>query len=147
MKRALLATLIICSVVTLIHYQVTEAQVIEPTKPAASTTQFSALMRMKLEKANGILEGLSVENYDQIATNANEMKLLSLESGWNSIQTKEYAEQSRDFRRACDSIASAAQQNDLGRAALGYVSLTVRCVDCHTYMRNQAKRSAPKPKD
>jgi hypothetical protein len=63
------------------------------------------------------------------------MKLLSMESGWNVIQTKEYTTQSRDFRRTCDLISEAAAEKDMSRAALGYVAMTVRCVECHTYMR------------
>jgi hypothetical protein len=51
------------------------------------------------------------------------------------IQTEEYRKQSEDFRRACDSIERAAKAKDVNRAALGYVALTVRCVECHTYMR------------
>ena len=104
-----------------------------------SSSQFSALMRLKLEKAKGLLEGLSLEDHALIAKSAHEMRLLSLESGWNVIQTKEYADQSRDFRRACDSIIDAAENEDIGRAALAYVSLTVRCVECHSYVRKQPK--------
>jgi hypothetical protein len=58
-----------------------------------------------------------------------------MESGWNVIQTEEYATQSRDFRRTCNLIAEAAGEKDISRAALGYVAMTVRCVECHAYMR------------
>ena len=36
-------------------------------------------------------------------------------------------------------IVDAAEEKDLGRATLGYVALTVRCVECHSYMRRQRK--------
>ena len=100
--------------------------------PAAKITP---LMQLKLEKSKVILEGLALEDYDKIGKNARSLKLLSMESGWNVIQTKEYATQSRDFRRTCDLIAEAAADKDIGRAALGYVAMTVRCVECHAYMR------------
>ncbi|TWT87787.1 hypothetical protein [Stieleria varia] len=93
------------------------------------------LMRMKLDRAKDILEGLTIEDYDKIASNARSLRLLSMEAGWNVVQTEEYRRQSQDFRRACDAIEKAAQAKDINRAALSYVALTVRCVECHTYMR------------
>lgn len=98
-------------------------------------TKLTPLMRMKLDKSKAILEGLALEDYGKIASNARSLRLLSTESGWNVIQTPEYAAQSRDFQRAADLIADAAEKKDIHRAAMGYVAMTVRCVECHTYMR------------
>ncbi|MEM8665987.1 MAG: hypothetical protein AAGG48_00620 [Planctomycetota bacterium] len=106
-------------------------KVVEEKKPP----KVDPLMQLKLETSKKILEGLALEDYDMIAKNARSLKLLSLEAGWNVIQTEEYATQSRDFRRSCDLIEKAAKEKEIGRAALGYVALTVRCVECHSYMR------------
>lgn len=101
----------------------------------APRTNLNPLMQMKLDKSKLILEGLTLEQFDKIGKNASSLKLLSMESGWNVIQTEEYAAQSRDFQRTCDVIAEAAEQKDISRATLGYVAMTVRCVECHAYMR------------
>lgn len=98
-------------------------------------TQLTPLMHMKLDKAKAILEGLTMEDFEKISSSARSLRLLSMESGWNVIQTQEYAVQSEDFRRSADLIAEAASDKDIHRAALGYVALTVRCVECHSYMR------------
>ena len=100
------------------------------------------LMQMKLEKSKTILEGLTLENFDKIGQNARSLRLLSTESGWNVIQTEEYATQSRDFQRTCDMIAEAAAEKDISRATLGYVAMTVRCVECHAYMRKYKAEQA-----
>jgi hypothetical protein len=63
--------------------------------------------------------------------------LLSLESGWKMLQTEEYVKQSLEFRRTANVITEAARDNNLERAALGYVALTVRCIECHGYLRKQ----------
>ena len=97
--------------------------------------RLSPLMRMKLERSKNILEGLALEEFEKISTNAQALSLLSLESGWNVVQTEEYATQSRDFRRTTKIISDAAKEKDLGRASMGFVALTVRCVECHSYMR------------
>ncbi|MCA9135434.1 MAG: hypothetical protein KDB00_01710 [Planctomycetales bacterium] len=93
------------------------------------------LMRRKLDRAKNILEGLTLEQFDKIASNARSLRLLSMEAGWNVVQTEEYRKQSEDFRRACDSVEKSADAKDIHRAALAYVALTVRCVECHSYMR------------
>lgn len=120
-----------------------EAQTPEPSQRFGAPKQddgFNAkavkpLMRQKLDRAKSILEGLTLEQYDKIASNARSLKLLSTEAGWKVLQTKEYEQQSNDFRRACDLLEKAAKEKDINRAALSYVSLTVRCVECHNYMR------------
>lgn len=110
----------------------------DPPAPAPAK-KVAPLMQMKLDRSKAILEGLALEEYDKIAKNARALKLLSLESGWNVLQTKEYASQSSEFRRNCDLIAEAAADKDIHRAALGYVAMAVRCVECHAYMRKHRK--------
>lgn len=105
------------------------------------------LMRMKLEKSKAILEGLTLEDYDKVASNARSLRLLSTESGWNVIQTREYADQSRDFQRAADLVVEAAEEKDIHRATMGYVAMTVRCVECHSYMRKHREELIKLPSE
>ncbi len=130
MKRLLFCMFGIATVVGLLR-----ADPPQSSNQDSPPSNLTALMHMKLEKSKAILEGLTLEDFDKIKTNARSLRLLSLESGWNVIQTPEYESQSLDFRRATDLIAQAAEENDIHRATLGYVGLTVRCVECHTYMR------------
>ncbi|QEG40567.1 hypothetical protein [Roseimaritima ulvae] len=108
----------------------------DPPVPTDPPNKLTPLMRMKLERSKAILEGLTLEQFDKIASNARALRLLSHESGWNVIQTEEYEAQSIDFRRSLKVIEKAAEDEDISRAALGYVSATVRCVECHRYMRS-----------
>lgn len=106
----------------------------DPPKPKPSH-RVTPLMQMKLEKSKAILEGLALEDFEAVAKNARSLKLLSLESGWNVLQTEKYSIQSQEFRGAADLIAEAAGEKNISRATLGYVNMTVRCVECHSYMR------------
>ena len=103
--------------------------------PLLNSSQVKPLMRMKLERAKNVLEGLTMEDFEKVRSNAAALKVLSLESGWNLYQTTKYRKQSEDFRRSIDGIVESANDKDINRAALGYVSLTVRCVECHNYLR------------
>ena len=95
------------------------------------------VMQLKLDYSKAVLEGLALEDYQKIAENSQKLGLLSLESGWKILQTEEYVKQSREFRRTANVISEAARENKLERAALGYVALTVRCIECHGYLRKQ----------
>ena len=96
-----------------------------------------AFMRRKLEHSKAILEGLAIEDFDLIRKNSQGPKLMGLESNWNLLQTEEYLDQSREFRRTVDAIHEAAEKENLESAALRYVTLTVQCVECHKYLRSQ----------
>ena len=92
-------------------------------------------MRLKLKYAEGILEGLAIEDFEMIAKNSQDMSLISLDSTWNVLMTDEYAKQSAEFRRTANSLTRAADDKNLDGAALAYVGMTLRCVNCHKYVR------------
>lgn len=98
-------------------------------------TDLGHFMELKLEHTKGILEGVTTEDFEMIAKEAQLLKGLSLESSWNVHTTQEYLEQSSDFRRTLQVITDAAHERNLDRAALGYIDLTVRCLECHRYLR------------
>ncbi|MEM9826460.1 MAG: hypothetical protein AAF958_07715 [Planctomycetota bacterium] len=95
------------------------------------------VMRAKLDSAKDILEGLTLEDHDKVAAAAEKLRSLSLDAGWSVIQTERYRFESEEFRRNCQSIVEAAKRKDTGRVAVGYIAMTVRCVECHDYIRNR----------
>lgn len=102
-------------------------------------------MKAKLRHAQDVLEGLAIEDFDKIAKSAQEMSLLSRASNWQVLQTPKYVEHSEEFRRAVDRIIKAAKDGNLDAATLGYVELTMRCVDCHKYVRSSRIGARPLP--
>ena len=100
-------------------------------------------MRSKLDHSQKLLEGLTLEDYDDIAKHAQELSLLSLAASWQVLQTPEYAQQSLEFRRAADAVVSAAKKKNLDGAALAYVELTMKCINCHKYVRGTRMAARP----
>jgi hypothetical protein len=92
-------------------------------------------MRAKLTHSQNIVEGLAVENFDQIRKSAQELALLSHASNWDVYQTEEYVMQSKEFRRASEQLRDLAAKKNLEGAALGYMDVTMKCVNCHKYVR------------
>jgi cytochrome c556 len=92
-------------------------------------------MRAKLKHSQEIIEGLAVENFDQIAKNAQQLSSLSQAMGWQVFPTEEYVLQSREFRRAVDALRNQAKEKNLEGAALAYFDVTMKCINCHKYVR------------
>lgn len=106
----------------------------EPPQPKQD---LKPVMVRKLGHAKALLEGLAKEDHAVISREAQALSLLSLESGWEVMVTKEYLKQSDGFRRALETIRNGAKAENLDRATIGYVDMTLRCVECHKYVRQQ----------
>lgn len=92
-------------------------------------------MRAKLEHSQRVLEGITTANHEMIAKHAQEISLLSQAEMWQVLQTPEYFERSAEFRRAADALTQAGKEKNLDGATLAYVDMTVKCVNCHKYVR------------
>ncbi len=137
MQRLVLVTFLSLAAVGVYGWQVQAQQQIE-----TGQQRLKPFMQQKLDHSKSILEALAVEDFDKLAKSAQALSLLSLESNWNVLTTDEYIQQSAAFRRACSVIQEAAHEKNVDRAALGFMDLTVRCVECHKYLRKNA--AAPK---
>ncbi len=92
-------------------------------------------MRAKLKHSQKVLEGLVLEDFNEIAKNAQEMSLLSLAATWQVLETPEYVDYSRKFRNAADTLSDMAKKQKLEGATTAYNLMTVKCVECHKYVR------------
>ena len=102
---------------------------------AEQPNKVSKFMRAKLGHSQKILEGLATNDLEIVAKHAQDLSLLSLEAGWQVLQTEDYRQQSREFRRATDALKNAAAKKNLDGAALAYVDATMKCINCHKYVR------------
>jgi len=95
----------------------------------------AAFMKAKLNHSQQVLKGLATEDYDLIAKNSQAMSLLCEDELWSVLQTPEYRARSAEFQRSVDAVTEAAKKKNLEAAALGYVDVTLKCVNCHKYVR------------
>jgi cytochrome c556 len=109
--------------------------------PAAQETtvqpdKVAAFMRAKLAHSQNVLEGLAVEDFDLIDRGANDLALASQASSWQVLQTADYARHSDEFRRSCNALRAAAKARNLDGAALAWMEVTMKCIQCHKYVRD-----------
>jgi len=96
-------------------------------------------MRAKLMHSQKLLEGLTTENYDLITKHGQDLALLSEDEQWQVFQTADYMNRSKEFRRAANALAEAGRRKNLDSASLGYVEVTLKCIECHKYVRSIQK--------
>jgi hypothetical protein len=92
-------------------------------------------MRQKLEHSQKVLEGLTLENYTLVAENARALKELSEDARWRVSPNINYLRLSAEFQDLAQEVAEKAKQKNLDGATLAYVRMTVNCVKCHEYTR------------
>ena len=109
--------------------------------PAVVPDRVAGFMRAKLAHSQNVLEGLAVEDFDLIDKGAQQLSLASEDASWQVLQTEDYARQSADFRRSCDSLRKAAKGRNLDGAALAWMEVTMKCVQCHKYVRDERSPS------
>jgi hypothetical protein len=125
-----------------VHCMIVTMAVVTPARSQAPN-QVRTFMRQKLDRTQQVLEGVVVENFDSIAKNAQALSLLSQEATWQVLQTPDYLQHSIEFRRAADALTAAAKRRNIDAAALAYVDMTMRCIQCHKYVRGVRMAKAP----
>lgn len=110
---------------------------------AEQPNKVGGFMRLKLSHSQELLEGIAMEDYAKIKKSSQAISLLCEDEMWQVFQTPEYLAHSEQFRRTADSITKAGEEKNLDGAALGYVALTMQCVNCHKYVRDVRTAQLP----
>jgi cytochrome c556 len=113
----------------------------EPAKDKASPT--AKLMQEKLKYSQRLLEGLALADFTKITDNAEELMRISKQAEWSALKTREYELHTNAFRRAIETTVEKAKAKNVDGAALGYVDMTLTCVRCHQYTREQRLSRLP----
>ena len=111
----------------------------EQKSPETAETQPSVWMRKKLEYSRNILAGLSSEDFDKVAANAEAMQGMSRFEGFLRGKMPGYRTQLEVFQDANEEIIRQAQKDNVEGAALAFTQLTISCVNCHKQLRAHSK--------
>lgn len=93
-------------------------------------------MKKKLEYAQNVLHGITMEDFDMVQKNAASMRQLNaIESFLRRKDTKAYRAQLAIFEFATDELAQNAKEKDIDGATSAFTQLTLSCVNCHKHLR------------
>lgn len=134
--KKLIVGIVICSVCVALA---AEPQSTKVNVTESKTDKVGAFMQMKMEPAKKLLEGLALEDYDMILANSQKISLLTLDASWMVIQSEAYRQHSKDLQRSLNMIMDSAKEKNLDGALLGYLQMSMKCVDCHKQLRNLDK--------
>ena len=102
-------------------------------------------MRRKLEASSEILEGLSIEDFTLIKEGATKLYKMSTVEKWRRSNDALYRQYSSEFQRVTQDLIRSADQGDLDRSALKWMDVTMKCIECHRYVRETLIISTPAP--
>jgi cytochrome c556 len=108
-----------------------------PPARAQKPDALRPFMRQKLELSQGLLEGLTREDYALLRRNAEALRKLSEDAQWRVSPNVNYLRLSNDFQARTEAIAAEAADRDLDGATLAYVEMTLNCVKCHQLVREK----------
>ena len=111
----------------------------------AATSRTKETMRLKLEYAQKVLEGIALEDFQLIAFNAEKLKAISQSADWQFRKSAEYQRHTSDFTRQTEALVRAAERKNVDAATVAYFQLTASCVSCHRHLRGTEQAALEGP--
>lgn len=99
-------------------------------------------MRQKLAFASGVLEGITLEKFELVVTNAVALRDMSTTNAFVRVRNPYYGQLTTNFQVTVDALISEAKAKNLSGVTAGYQKLAESCVECHkSFRREQFVRS------
>ncbi|MGN6385460.1 MAG: hypothetical protein ACTHMT_04395 [Verrucomicrobiota bacterium] len=107
------------------------------------TSPAKEFMHEKLDRAQSILEGITMENFELVENQAAKLKAMSQDARWQTFGNPEYVGQNELFKRNVNALAKAAKEENLDAATLAYTKMTFSCIECHKWLRTHNVANNP----
>lgn len=104
---------------------------------AQDQSPLQTFMRKKLDASSRVLEGLAVEDYDQIRKGSAALLEMSKSELWNVLTDEDYRTFNREFRSSIRKLNEAADEKNIDSALLQWMDATKSCVECHKHVRRE----------
>ena len=92
-------------------------------------------MRQKLGYSQGLLEGITLERYDLVVSNATLLRNMNLTNAFLMLRNPYYLEKITNFQLKVDGLIKAGKDKDLGAATDAYSVTVGACISCHKLFR------------
>jgi hypothetical protein len=104
-------------------------------------TSNQVLMRDKLVQMNRILEGITLNDFDEVKDGAKTLGMISKAASWHiSDPTPRYERLSKNFQEQAADLERHANERNTDAATLDLVRMNVTCTQCHQHMRENSAR-------
>jgi hypothetical protein len=115
-----------------------KSQAPKPPKSEELTSN-QALMRDKLVQMNLVLEGITLDKFDQVQESAKILGMISKAVSWHINEpTPQYLRMRKNFQEQTVDLARHAKEKNVEAATLDLVRMNITCTHCHQHMRDVA---------
>lgn len=115
------------------------AEKITVSREATPIRANQILMQKKMQHAQGLLRGLALEDFISIEKDAKELSAIATASSWYNTDSIDYQRYFQNFQEAAKFTQDNALQKNLEGVAMGYVRITLTCMQCHNFVRAERK--------
>ena len=112
--------------------------------PSGQTAATARVMREKLAHTQQVLSAIMVSDLKRLEQESTALSKVTQADGWQVLTSPEYLRHSAAFVHAAHDLVEAAKQQDLDTAAVAYSAMTIRCYQCHRYLKG-VRIAGPKP--
>ncbi len=112
--------------------------IVSTTLAADRPTQ--PFMRQKSAYAQGLLEGITLEKFDLVLTNALKLRDMSATNAFLILRNPDYLTRITNFQVSVDALIANAKQQNQTATFEAYVKVAENCMDCHRYFRREQFR-------
>jgi hypothetical protein len=131
---------VLCIALTAVISSVVHSQEV-PTGKAPSLRSNQMLMRDKLVMMNRVLEGITLDKFDQVEQSAKTLGMISRAASWHiSDPTPRYQRLSKNFQEQAADLERHAKEHAVEAATLDLVRMNITCTECHLHMREEAAK-------
>lgn len=116
-----------------------QAQNSKPPKKDPTSNQL--LMRDKLTQIGQVLEGVTLDDYEQVKEGAQILRQISKATSWHIVdQTPQYQRLLKNFQEQAADLERHAGERNAEAATLDIVRMNITCTHCHQHMRDIGAR-------
>jgi hypothetical protein len=109
-----------------------------PSEEPKKKREPDPLMAAKLKESQKLLEALALNKLDLAQKSAEELLRISKEAQFRkAVATPKYEYHANTFQKACETVIEKAKAKNIDGATLGYLDMTLTCVRCHQYTREE----------
>jgi hypothetical protein len=138
--NSIIRTVTLAAAIVLIVSSVGQPQN-QNSKKTKELTSNQVLMRDKLKQMNGVLEGLTLSEFDKVKESAKTLGMISRATSWHvSDPTPRYERLSRNFQEQAIDLERHANERNTDAAILDLVRMNITCTQCHQHMRENSPR-------
>ena len=104
-----------------------------------------SFMREKLIYTQGVLEGLTLEQFELVTKNGLKMRKMNLTNLFYVMEVPAYMSSLTNYQKATDQMLLASGDKDLKKATDAYHQVVASCVECHRSFRTIQRSKSTRP--